>query len=153
MSLGPGTRLANPYPETPPDRGLGAQLEPQACPLGLMAVHNQVKPVEEATSLILPPGVSDRHYEGDPLVKSQVTPVHRVGSSPFLSQAFLQEQEAYQDAKYPRTGSDLWAWQPDETQAVSRAYCIIPHCCEPEETPPPHTESQVRLPHPTPRAR
>ncbi|XP_059932984.1 coronin-2A [Gadus macrocephalus] len=104
MSLRPGTRLANPYPETPPDRGPETQLEPQGCPVGLVAVHNEVSPVEEA---------------------------------------FLQEQEAYQDAKYPRTGSDLWAWQPDETQAVPKAYRIIPHCCEPEESPPPHNESQL----------
>ncbi|KAG7256128.1 hypothetical protein CRUP_024266, partial [Coryphaenoides rupestris] len=48
-----------------------------------------------------------------------------------------------EDAKYPRTGSELPGWQPDETQALARAYCVIPHCCEPDETPPPHTESQV----------
>ncbi|KAJ3585041.1 hypothetical protein NHX12_013764 [Muraenolepis orangiensis] len=104
MSLRPGTLLANPYPETPPDCGLETQPDPQACPVGLVVVRNEVKPVEEA---------------------------------------FLQEQVAYQDAKYPRTGSDLSGWQPDETQALPRAYCIIPHCCEPEETPPPHTESQL----------
>uniref|UniRef100_A0A8C5A0X5 Coronin n=1 Tax=Gadus morhua TaxID=8049 RepID=A0A8C5A0X5_GADMO len=58
ISLRPGTRLANPYPETPPDRGPETQLEPQGCPVGLMAVHNELSPVEEVTYLILPAGVS-----------------------------------------------------------------------------------------------
>ncbi|XP_071382140.1 coronin-2A-like [Centroberyx affinis] len=98
MSLKPGTRVANPYPETPPDKGLARQL-------------------------------SSLRFQTGP-------------AGP-LSQAFLQEQLAYQDAKYPREVSDLSGWQPDETQAPPWAYCCTPHCCEPAERPPPRTESEL----------
>lgn len=59
-------------------------------------------------------------------------------------EAFLEEQLAYQDAKYPREVSDLSGWQPDETQVPLWSYCCTPHCCEPAERPPPTTESEVR---------
>lgn len=59
-------------------------------------------------------------------------------------EAFLEEQLAYQDAKYPREVSDLSGWQPDETQIPLWTYCCTPHCCEPAERPPPTTESEVR---------
>uniref|UniRef100_UPI003AAC7890 coronin-2A-like n=1 Tax=Centroberyx gerrardi TaxID=166262 RepID=UPI003AAC7890 len=98
MSLKPGTRVANPYPETPPDKGLARQL-------------------------------SSLRFQTGP-------------AGP-LSQAFLREQLAYQDAKYPREVSDLSGWQPDETQAPPWAYCCTPHCCEPAERPPPRTESEL----------
>lgn len=63
----------------------------------------------------------------------------------FISlEAFLEEQLAYQDAKYPREVSDLSGWQPDETQIPLWTYCCTPHCCEPAERPPPTTESEVR---------
>ncbi|KAM6909047.1 coronin-2A [Xenentodon cancila] len=54
--------------------------------------------------------------------------------------AFLREQLAYQDAKYPGDLSDLSGWQPDETQTPLWTYCCTPHCCEPAERPPPPTE-------------
>lgn len=59
-------------------------------------------------------------------------------------QTFLEEQLAYQDAKYPREVSDLSGWQPDETQVPLWTYCCTPHCCEPAERPPPTTENEVR---------
>lgn len=58
-------------------------------------------------------------------------------------EAFLEEQLAYQDAKYLREVSDLSGWQPDETQIPLWKYCCTPHCCEPAERPPPTTESEV----------
>ncbi|XP_041841215.1 coronin-2B-like [Melanotaenia boesemani] len=58
-------------------------------------------------------------------------------------QAFLEEQLAYQDAKYPRDLSDLSGWQPDETQVPLWTYYCTPHCCEPAETPPPTTETEL----------
>ncbi|KAF7657214.1 hypothetical protein LDENG_00030620 [Lucifuga dentata] len=58
--------------------------------------------------------------------------------------AFLLQQQAYQDAKYPREVNDLSCWQPDETQMPPWAYCCTPHCCEPAERPPPTAESEVR---------
>uniref|UniRef100_A0A671UPE0 Coronin n=1 Tax=Sparus aurata TaxID=8175 RepID=A0A671UPE0_SPAAU len=85
MSMKPGTRVANPYPETPAEKGL-----------------------------------------------------------PIISlEAFLEEQLAYQDAKYLREVSDLSGWQPDETQIPLWTYCCTPHCCEPAERPPPTTESEL----------
>ena len=61
-----------------------------------------------------------------------------------LAEAFLEEQLAYQDAKYPGDLSDLSGWQPDETLIPLWTYCCTPHCCEPAERPPPTTESEVR---------
>ncbi|XP_042183971.1 coronin-2A-like isoform X1 [Oncorhynchus tshawytscha] len=93
MCLKPGSKIANPYPETLPRRGLSS------------------------------------FQSGGP---------EDTGST---EQAFLQEQLAYQDAKYPREVADLSGWQPDETQAPGWAY--TPHCCEPSECPPPRTESEL----------
>ncbi|KAJ8008536.1 hypothetical protein DPEC_G00105890 [Dallia pectoralis] len=56
-------------------------------------------------------------------------------------QAFLQEELAYQNAKYPKELADLSCWQEDETQAPGWAY--IPHCCEPSECPPSKAESEL----------
>lgn len=65
-------------------------------------------------------------------------------NQPIISlEAFLEEQLAYQDAKYLREVSDLSGWQPDETQIPLWTYCCTPHCCEPAERPPPTTESEV----------
>ncbi|CAJ1085720.1 coronin-2B-like [Xyrichtys novacula] len=61
----------------------------------------------------------------------------------FMEEAFLEEQLAYQDAKYPKEVSDLSGWQPDETQIPLWTYCCTPHCCEPAERPPPTTESEL----------
>ncbi|XP_034756981.1 coronin-2B [Etheostoma cragini] len=61
----------------------------------------------------------------------------------FTEEAFLEEQLAYQDAKYPGGVSDLSGWQPDETQTPMWTYCCTPHCCEPAERPPPTTESEL----------
>uniref|UniRef100_A0A3B3XG34 Coronin n=1 Tax=Poecilia mexicana TaxID=48701 RepID=A0A3B3XG34_9TELE len=58
-------------------------------------------------------------------------------------QAFLEEQLAYQDAKYPRELSDLSGWQPDETESPLWSYRCTPHCREPAEKPPPTTESEL----------
>lgn len=61
---------------------------------------------------------------------------------------FLEEQLAYQDAKYPRDlVCDLSGWHPDETQFPLWTYCCTPHCCEPAEKPPPTTETEVRQRH------
>ncbi|XP_053272607.1 coronin-2B [Pleuronectes platessa] len=97
MSLKPATRVANPYPETPAEKGVARQLS---------SLRFQTGPDEEA---------------------------------------FLQEQLAYQDAKYPRDLSDLSGWQPDETQIPLWMYCCTPHCLEPAERPPPTTESEARM--------
>ncbi|XP_069574120.1 coronin-2A [Brachyistius frenatus] len=107
MSLKPGTRVANPYPETPAEKGV----------------------VRQRSSLGLPVG---------PAVGA-VTMVH----INFMEEAFLEEQLAYQDAKYPRDLSDLSGWQPDETQIPQWTYGCTPHCCEPAERPPPPTESEL----------
>ncbi|XP_060922243.1 coronin-2B-like [Limanda limanda] len=102
MSLKP--RVANPYPESPADKGVARQLRVQAGP--------------------------------------DVGP--RTGTHLDLKEeAFLQEQLAYQDAKYPRDLSDLSAWQPDETQIPLWMYCCTPHCLEPAERPPPTSESEL----------
>ncbi|KAM4564402.1 coronin-2A-like [Fundulus diaphanus] len=61
----------------------------------------------------------------------------------FVEKAFLEEQLAYQDAKYPRDLDDLSAWQPDETECPLWSYCCTPHCCEPAEKPPPMTEREL----------
>ncbi|XP_029310455.1 coronin-2B-like isoform X2 [Cottoperca gobio] len=104
MSLKPGTRVANPYPESPAERRLVRQL-------------------------------SSLRFQMDPAV---------TGSElDFMEEAFLEEQLAYQDAKYPREVSDLSGWQPDETQTPT--YRCTPHCCEPAERPPPTTESETLL--------
>ncbi|MEQ2228401.1 hypothetical protein ILYODFUR_008422, partial [Ilyodon furcidens] len=57
--------------------------------------------------------------------------------------AFLEEQLAYQHAKYPRDLSDLSGWQPDEMECPLWTYGCTPHCCEPAEKPPPTTESEL----------
>lgn len=49
-------------------------------------------------------------------------------------QAFLQEQLAYQDAKYPREPSQLMDWQPDDTQNPLWTSPSAPHWREPTET-------------------
>ncbi|XP_072769329.1 coronin-2B-like [Nerophis lumbriciformis] len=56
---------------------------------------------------------------------------------------FLEEQLAYQDAKYRREVNELSGWQPDETQASLWTYDVMPHCCEPAERPPPTTEDEL----------
>ncbi|XP_024118561.2 coronin-2A [Oryzias melastigma] len=56
----------------------------------------------------------------------------------FIDLAFLEEQLAYQDAKYPEDVGDLSEWQPDETQLPLWTYC-----CEPVETPPPPSDHEV----------
>ncbi|KAF1380980.1 hypothetical protein PFLUV_G00169690 [Perca fluviatilis] len=108
MSLRPGTLIANPYPETPAEKGLVRQL-------------------------------SSLRFQMDPSVGA-VTKARLE----FMEEDFLEEQLAYQDAKYPREVSDLSGWQPDETQIPLWTYCCTPHCCEPAERPPPTTESEVR---------
>ncbi|XP_054863684.1 coronin-2B [Amphiprion ocellaris] len=107
MSLKPGTRVANPYPETQAERGLVRQLSSLRFQMG-------------------PAGGAVMGTDLD-----------------FIEQAFLEEQLAYQDAKYPRDVSDLSGWQPDETQIPLWTYCCTPHCCEPAERPPPTTESEL----------
>ncbi|KAL0970615.1 hypothetical protein UPYG_G00244460 [Umbra pygmaea] len=63
------------------------------------------------------------------------------GTDPNSEQAFLQEQLAYQDAKYPKQSADLSGWQEDETHAPGWSY--VPHCPEPSESPPPRIESEL----------
>ncbi|XP_039996815.1 coronin-2B-like [Xiphias gladius] len=107
MSLKPGPRVANPYPETPAEKGPVGQL-------------------------------SNLRFQMGPAVGA-VTGTNL----DFMEEAFLEEQLAYQDAKYPRDLSDLSGWQPDETQIPLWTYCSTPHCCEPAERPPPTTESEL----------
>lgn len=66
-------------------------------------------------------------------------------------QAFLQEQLAYQDAKYPREPGDLVDWQPDDTQIPLWTNPSAPHCQEPAESPPPTTDAEVRTSLPGPK--
>ncbi|XP_040929807.2 coronin-2B-like, partial [Betta splendens] len=54
-----------------------------------------------------------------------------------MEEAFIQEQLAYQDAKYPRDWGDPSVWQPDDTRVPLWTYCCTPHCCEPAERAPP----------------
>ncbi|XP_061664156.1 coronin-2B-like [Syngnathoides biaculeatus] len=61
------------------------------------------------------------------------TPGHRENN-------FLDEQLAYQNAKYDRRAPS--AWQSDESQLWT--YDVTPHCCEPVERPPPTTEDELR---------
>ncbi|RVE60822.1 hypothetical protein OJAV_G00184510 [Oryzias javanicus] len=57
----------------------------------------------------------------------------------FIELAFLEEQLAYQDAKYPEDGDDLLSeWQADETRLPLWTYC-----CEPVETPPPPGDHEL----------
>ncbi|KAM6894290.1 coronin-2A-like [Lycodopsis pacificus] len=107
MSLKPGTRVANPYPETPAEKGIVRQL-------------------------------SSLMFQMDLAVGAGTGP-----NLDIMEEAFLEEQLAYQDAKYPREMSDLSGWQPDETQIPLWTYCCTPHCCEPAERPPPTTESEL----------
>ncbi|KAG7232239.1 hypothetical protein INR49_009383 [Caranx melampygus] len=107
ISLKPETRIANPYPETPAEKGLVRQLS---------NLRFQMGPAVD--------GITGTTLE-------------------FMEEAFLEEQLAYQDAKYPRDLSDLSGWQPDETQIPLWMYCCTPHCCEPAERPPPTTESEL----------
>ncbi|KAM9834402.1 coronin-2A-like isoform X2 [Syngnathus typhle] len=60
----------------------------------------------------------------------------------FIENNFLEEQLAYQDAKYHREVHKLSGWQPDESQLWM--YDVTPHCCEPTERPPPTTEDELR---------
>uniref|UniRef100_A0A3P8V8X4 Coronin n=1 Tax=Cynoglossus semilaevis TaxID=244447 RepID=A0A3P8V8X4_CYNSE len=107
ISLKPESQVANPYPETPAEKGQLRQLS-----------NRQVQKV---------PGT-----------------VTMTGTRlDFIEQAFLEEQLAYQDAKYPRVVSDLSGWQPDETQIPPWIYCCTPHCCEPAERPPPTAENEL----------
>lgn len=53
-------------------------------------------------------------------------------------QAFLLEQLAYQDAKYPRGPSELMDWQPDDTQSP-------PWTCPPWTCPAAPQESSETL--------
>ncbi|XP_037538714.1 coronin-2B-like [Nematolebias whitei] len=75
-------------------------------------------------------------------VRFQMSPTAR---SHFVAlKDFLEEQLAYQDAKYPRDLiCDLSGWHPDETQFPLWTYCCTPHCCEPAEKPPPTTETEL----------
>ncbi|XP_038588289.1 coronin-2B-like [Micropterus salmoides] len=107
MSLKPGTQVANPYPETPAEKGLVRQLG---------SLRFQMGPAIGAVTRT---------------------------DLDFMEEAFLEEQLAYQDAKYPREVSDLSGWQPDETHIPLWTYCCTPHCCEPAERPPPTTESEL----------
>ncbi|XP_061619975.1 coronin-2A-like isoform X2 [Phyllopteryx taeniolatus] len=59
-----------------------------------------------------------------------------------MEKNFLQEQLAYQDAKYHRHTDVLSGWQSDESQLWT--YDITPHCCEPAERPPPTTQDELR---------
>ncbi|XP_022616832.1 coronin-2B-like [Seriola dumerili] len=107
ISLKPETRVANPYPETPAEKGLVRKLS---------NLRFQIGPAVGA--------VTGTNLE-------------------LMEEAFLEEELAYQDAKYPRDLSDLSGWQPDETQVPLWMYCCTPHCCEPAERPPPTTESEL----------
>ncbi|KAL6118238.1 coro2a [Pungitius sinensis] len=113
MSLNPGTQIANPYPETPAERGLVRQMSPPRfrvdLPVGAVTGPN----LDVMQELIL------------------------------SREAFLEEQLAYQDTKYPREVSDLSGWQPDETQVPLWTYCCTPHCREPAEGPPPPSEGEL----------
>ncbi|XP_026178456.1 coronin-2B-like isoform X3 [Mastacembelus armatus] len=114
MSLEPGTHVTNPYPEIPARKRLVRQL-------------------------------SSLRFQTDPPVGA-VTRANLVLMEEQLVislEAFLKEQLAYQDAKYPRDLSDLSGWQPDETQIPLWTYCSTPHCCEPVERPPPPTEGEL----------
>ncbi|XP_034531993.1 coronin-2B-like [Notolabrus celidotus] len=93
-------------------------------------------------------------YPESPAEKGQVRSSLRLQMGPadgsvsrmdldFMEEAFLEEQLAYQVAKYPRAVSDLSGWQPDETQIPLWTYYCTPHCCEPAERPPPTTESEL----------
>ncbi|XP_037335858.2 coronin-2B-like [Pungitius pungitius] len=108
MSLIPGTQIANPYPETPAERGLVRQL------------------------------MSPPRFRVDLAVGAVTGPNLDV-----MQEAFLEEQLAYQDTKYPREVSDLSGWQPDETQVPLWTYCCTPHCPEPAEGPPPPSEGEL----------
>nr|XP_061810824.1 coronin-2A-like [Nerophis lumbriciformis] len=93
MSLHPGTRVVNPYPDTPADKSL--------------------------------------------YLKSTATKLLPRSTTGLNEKNFLEEQLAYQDAKYHReahnlSGSELWM------------YDVTPHCCEPAERPPPTTEDELR---------
>ncbi|XP_029940408.1 coronin-2A [Salarias fasciatus] len=72
-------------------------------------------------------------------------PADGAGQSPVVTEeAFLEEQLAYQDAKYPRAPSDLSGWQPDETQCALWTYRFTPHCSEPaERAPPPRAHDEL----------
>ncbi|XP_019733066.1 coronin-2A-like isoform X4 [Hippocampus comes] len=59
-----------------------------------------------------------------------------------IEKKFLEEQLAYQDAKYHREMHKLSGWQQDESQLWT--YDVTPHCCEPAERPPPTTEDELR---------
>lgn len=157
MSLNPGTQVANPYPESPAEKGLVRQLS---------SLRFQMDPAVDAmtrTDLDFMEEVEPRRRKSRcqrisarsvALIYSELS-VAQSSVQMFCCccieqliislEAFLEEQLAYQDAKYPREVSDLSGWQPDETQIPLWTYCCTPHCCEPAERPPPTTESEVRL--------
>ncbi|XP_056299367.1 coronin-2B-like isoform X2 [Pseudoliparis swirei] len=147
MSLRPGTRVINPYPETPAEKGLVRQLSGlrfQMDPAAVAVTGPALDFMEEDTST----GTGgDEDRTADPPKDDQLDKTPRDfnfqpggAHTNILQQtttAFLEEQLAYQDAKYPRDMSDLCGWQPDET------HCCTPHCCEPAERPPPTRESEL----------
>ncbi|XP_061524909.1 coronin-2A-like isoform X10 [Phycodurus eques] len=98
MSLHPGIRAVNPYPESLAGRSWYTK-----------------RPTTEALPRSTP-GLMEKN--------------------------FLQEQLAYQDAKYHRDTDMLSGWQSDESQLWT--YDITPHCCEPAERPPPTTQDELR---------
>lgn len=114
MSLKPGT--ANPYPESSAGEEQLSFMKIQMDPPAVAATLKEAE---------LPGKVG----RGPPLELP-----------PFVGDSFLQEQLAYQDAKYPREPGDLVDWQPDDTQTP----LWTPHCQEPAERPPPTTEAEVR---------
>ncbi|XP_029381788.1 coronin-2B isoform X2 [Echeneis naucrates] len=125
MSLKPETEVPNPYPKPPAERGMVRQLS---------SLRFQMCPAVDAVT-----GTNQADLDHISISRS---PDHQSGSV-CLFEAFLEEQLAYQDAKYPRDLSDLSGWQPDETEAPLLMYCCTPHCCEPAERPPPTTESEL----------
>ncbi|XP_077356623.1 coronin-2A-like isoform X2 [Festucalex cinctus] len=60
-----------------------------------------------------------------------------------IEKNFLEEQLAYQDAKYHREECKLLGRQPDEESQLW-TYDVTPHCCEPTERPPPTNEDELR---------
>ncbi|XP_077400441.1 coronin-2A-like isoform X2 [Vanacampus margaritifer] len=60
-----------------------------------------------------------------------------------IEKNFLEEQLAYQDAKYHRAEHKLSGTQPDEESQLWM-YDVTPHCCEPTERPPPTNEYELR---------
>ncbi|KAI3375990.1 hypothetical protein L3Q82_016521, partial [Scortum barcoo] len=147
MSLRPGTRVANPYPESPAEKGLVRQLSSLRFPTGPAVgavtgsdLHfmEEVEPVKTKQIII----TTQTRNVNPAWIKVRFS-CCCINQLIVSLEAFLEEQLAYQDAKYPRDVSDLSGWQPDETQIPLWTYCCTPHCCEPAERPPPTTESEL----------